>query len=342
MPKPLLRRLLVLLTAALLSAAIACGDDSSGGGDDANNDVLANNDAANNDTANNDDAANNTSNNDDDTSNNDEPQGVITHQNLVPEGAKPEDAVRLIVLGDSISAGVGSSNRSLAYFRLLEDNADATYASEVETDLTSLFGHEVELVNEAIGGATSTTMRSGQVPNLRNRLGGPVAGHSVVVITIGGNDLTTGFAAGADLQGDYLDQVIANIRDVIEFLQDPELFPDGTSIFLANVYDPGDGVGQTPSCFGGVSLQAASDALPVWARRYDDLAYDYNIGIVDALGAFRGHGFYYNDPSNEHYDAADPTLWFESDCIHPNDRGHNELRRVFFEAIAPEGAYLAD
>jgi len=34
-----------------------------------------------------------------------------------------------------------------------------------------------------------------------------------------------------------------------------------------------------------------------------------------------------------YYDATDPTVWF-SDCVHPNDRGHQELRRVFFEAIS--------
>ena len=35
-------------------------------------------------------------------------------------------------------------------------------------------------------------------------------------------------------------------------------------------------------------------------------------------------------------DRDDATGWF-SDCIHPNDRGHHELRRLFFEAI--DGTY---
>jgi hypothetical protein len=35
---------------------------------------------------------------------------------------------------------------------------------------------------------------------------------------------------------------------------------------------------------------------------------------------------------NPYYYADDPTKWF-SDCIHPDNRGHSELRRLFFEAI---------
>ena len=58
--------------------------------------------------------------------------------------------------------------------------------------------------------------------------------------------------------------------------------------------------------------------------------------MVDMHGHFLGHGLNYDMTDNAEYDAADPTLWFESDCIHPNERGHHELRRVFFGAMAGE------
>ncbi len=269
-----------------------------------------------------------------------EPGGEITHRSVVPDGVRPEAITRLIVMGDSISAGVGARRDEGAYYALLQENAPSLWAGFDAVDLTTRYGHEVPLVNVAVPGATTRTLWRDQVPALREAAGAGFEGHSLVVITIGGNDLTTGFAAGADLEGDYLDETINFIKNTVEFLQDESVFPGGTSIFLANVYDPGDGVGRARQCFGGLDLSPASEALLVWARRYVDLAYDYNIGVVDALGAFRGHGFYSSDPENVYYDAADPTLWFDSDCIHPNDRGHHELRRLFFEAI--DGVYVAD
>jgi len=329
--------------AALAFTIVACGDEDSNGATnngDANNGGLLGNNGTSNNGATNNGATNNATNNGD--ANNGAAQGEITHVSTIPDGARPADAVRLIVLGDSISAGVGASRRSRAYYALLDENADDVYPDDADIDLTSLYGHDVELVNEAVGGATTATMRANQLPALAQRLGDSVSGHSVAVITIGGNDVTTGFAAGADLEGTYLDHALTNIRDTIEFLQDPVRFPDGTSVFIANVYDPGDGVGRVAGCFAGIDLTEASNALLTWARRYDDLAWDYGIGVVDALGAFRGHGFYFEDPANPYHDAADPTLWFKDDCIHPNDRGHQELRRLFFEAIDPSETFVAD
>jgi hypothetical protein len=54
---------------------------------------------------------------------------------------------------------------------------------------------------------------------------------------------------------------------------------------------------------------------------------------VDALGHFHGHGNNHDDPENPYYDEEDPSGWFD-DCVHPNDRGHHEIRRLFFEAVA--------
>ena len=42
-----------------------------------------------------------------------------------------------------------------------------------------------------------------------------------------------------------------------------------------------------------------------------------------------GHGFHATSETLESYDANDATEWFDNDCIHPNDRGHHELRRLF-------------
>jgi hypothetical protein len=55
--------------------------------------------------------------------------------------------------------------------------------------------------------------------------------------------------------------------------------------------------------------------------------------VLDLRGHFLGHGFYSEASGSAAYDADDPTQWFDRDCIHPNDRGHHELRRLVHAAI---------
>jgi lysophospholipase L1-like esterase len=253
------------------------------------------------------------------------------HTSYVPPGLAPTEAARLIVMGDSISAGSGASGREQTYFSLLNENDDEAWPDAMAEDLESKFGVTPEFVSVAVGGHTTTTLRNSQVNALRSRLDPPVEGHSIVVITIGGNDLQ-GAILSPDPTGEVLDDAMENIRVVIEALQDPEDFPDGTSIYLMNVYDPSDGVAQIEGCFFGLMLPQLVAALDVWSDRYIELGTEMGFAVIDALGRFHGHGFYSDDPENPYYDPADATHWFD-DCIHPNDRGHHEIRRLFFEAI---------
>jgi hypothetical protein len=259
------------------------------------------------------------------------------HDSYVPDDLRPESAARLVVLGDSISAGQGASSHETTYSALLVENVDGEFPDEAETDLTSRFGAEVELVNVAAGGATTRDLPR-QLGDLEEELGGPPAGHTIVVVTIGGNDLVRALASLQPPDGTVLDRAIEEIGDVAAWF-DPERFPDGVSLYVADVYDPSDGVGSAPECFGGIQIPGLVEALETWRQRYVELATERGFAVVDALGHFRGHGFHYSEPDNQYYDAEDPTPWFY-DCVHPNDRGHSELRRLFFEAI--DRTYVAD
>jgi lysophospholipase L1-like esterase len=155
----------------------------------------------------------------------------------------------------------------------------------------------------------------------------------VVVLTVGGNDLQTAIAGG-DATGALLDNAMRDIRGMIEFFQDTGNFPDGTSIYLANVYDPSDGEAQIPGCFFGLRLPQLVAALDVWSERFSALGMEMGFSVVDTLGAFHGHGHHSDNTMNPYYDTDDPTGWFD-DCIHPNNRGHHELRRLIYEAMDP-------
>ncbi len=64
------------------------------------------------------------------------------------------------------------------------------------------------------------------------------------------------------------------------------------------------------------------------------LGEELGVSIVDLRGHFLGHGHNHSDDSMGAYHSDDATLWFDNDCIHPNDRGHHEIRRLFYAAIS--------
>ncbi len=259
------------------------------------------------------------------------------HASFVPRGLTPEAATRLVILGDSISAGVGASGSAKVYHALLGLNDDAAYPVEAATDLESLTGSPVEVVDVAVSGARTRNLES-QMTALRSSLTLPASGHTVVVVTIGGNDLS-GAISGGDPTGGVLTAALRNIRLMVQFFQNPGNFPDGVSIYVGNVYDPSDGEAQIATCFFGLSLPQLVAAMDVWRDEYESLGAEMGFAVVDMLGAFHGHAHHHDNTMNPYYDTADPTPWF-ADCLHPNDRGHHELRRIFYEAM--DFSYRAD
>ena len=260
-----------------------------------------------------------------------------SHESFVPDDLRPSSAARLVVLGDSISAGGGATAPSRPYFTLLRQNHDGAWPEESGNDLVSRFGGSVPLINVAQGGATTADL-AGQLEGLEDRVDTPASGHTIVVLTIGGNDLQDAIVRAQAPDGPVLDRAVERLAELSDWF-DETRFPDGVSIYVAAVYDPSDGVAQIPGCFFGVSLPGFVEALDVWRERYIALGRERGFAVVDALGHFQGHGHHHDDPENPYHDAEDPTGWFD-DCIHPNDRGHSEIRRLFLEAI--DGTYVAD
>ena len=281
---------------------------------------------------------------------------TMHHHSYVPCGQKPTAATRLIVLGDSISAGYGatdgtgnecSNQCASSYVGLLMANDAALWPLESATTLTALFGSGLQLVSVAHPGDTTRNTATNQLTDLSSNLGASVSGHSIVVITIGGNDM---FALSMQMSSSAVDttinNIISNLRTTIAYLQDPVRFPDGTSIYLANVYDPSDSTGVLPyAClFAGVSGAITNPALETGvgelATRYTQLGQELGFAVIDDLGHIHGHGLTAAMTSDPNYDSSDPVNWFYTDCIHPTNDGHNELRRLFYEAINV-GHYVA-
>ncbi len=103
-----------------------------------------------------------------------------------------------------------------------------------------------------------------------------------------------------------------------------------------------DGTDAADLCIAGLRFEGLSRALLAWEQAYSNLAEGFNSAAPARVRAvavplrqlFLGHGFHYFEASATTYDPYDPTLWLsEQDCIHPNNRGHHELRRIFYQAI---------
>jgi lysophospholipase L1-like esterase len=251
----------------------------------------------------------------------------------IPAGYGAANPSRIVFLGDSITAGVGASKDSLAYPELLVEDTSNKWSDFADLDLESMYG-DVPVVDGSKGGATSGSVMTQQLDDLEGLLGGyPVTGETIVVFTVGGNDMQEALNPFADAN-EIAQATLFNFGAIVDELQDPAKFPDGVYVYATNVYEPTDGRGQTDGCFLGFDFSAD---LPVLDQFNDDLramAEDKGFSVVDLRGHFGGHGWNHTDSSLPTHDPDDPSVWLDADCIHPNDRGHHEVRRLFHAAIA--------
>ena len=251
-------------------------------------------------------------------------------QSYVPPTFPAPDPQRIVFIGDSITAGEGVANPNNIYLELLLDNNDGKWPDHADADLAARFG-DLEVLDVSLNGATTASVLSGQLPRIDSAWGLGVTGQTLVVGTIGGND-----ALEAIFSGDIpaaRDDILANFEAIVDFFQDPARFPDGTWIHLTNIYDPTDGLGQVADCFYGLDLSAMLPDLELINDGSLDLAVAQGWAWVDLRGHFLGHGFLHAEPAIPEHDPDDASLWFQEDCIHPNPRGHHELRRLFLAAI---------
>lgn len=252
---------------------------------------------------------------------------------VTPEAFEP---ALVVFLGDSITRGEGASGPDLGYVDHLYANDDALYPAYAGQDLVSWFPSIVSAVDVSVSGAQTDTVLEAEIPALETWLAEThpdgVPGEALVFLTIGGNDLQPGLLPFVDADA-LIDETLGRVDAILGFFGDTAVFPYGSRVFLTNVYEPSDGVGQSP-CFLGYDYSGRLAALASYNTDLQALGDTHGATVVDLHGHFLGHGRHHDDPENPYYDAADPTLWFAPDCIHPNDPGHHQVRRLFLGAVA--------
>jgi lysophospholipase L1-like esterase len=265
----------------------------------------------------------------------------------IPENYTPENPVRVIYMGDSITDGYGQKS-GLPYAELLIENDSDMWPDYDDNDLTSSFPSITEVIDVAVGGAVTNDISSSQLNNVDARLDDVVSGQTIVVMTIGGNDMSGAMlnilATGQTAADSTMANMESNLQKMVDFYHDSARFPDGVNIYFTNVYDPTDDLGYADQCaiFFGLDLSSiwmyfhqANDGFRAFAEAN-------NVSMVDMAGHFYGHGLNHDDETMPNFDTADSTQWFNSDCLHPNDIGHHEIRRLFHAAIEGHPLYLEE
>ena len=246
--------------------------------------------------------------------------------------------VLLLGVGDSITRGFGAPER-LSYFSRLVENPRDEFP-ELEGLCLSAVLPNLRARNVSVSGSTSLD----HFRLLQNQLEvQPADVFGLVVMTTGGNDLIHDYGRSPPREGAMygatLEQAqpwIDAFRDRLDAMVDvvDGRFPGGRLIFLADVYDPTDGVGDAknaglPPWPDGLKIHAAYNRI-----LHDCAAARSNVCLVPLHAEFLGHGIHCTQPWHAHYRRDDPTYWYAFNLEDPNHRGYDAIRRLFLIEIA--------
>lgn len=248
--------------------------------------------------------------------------------------------VLLVGIGDSVTAGYGASP-GMGYFDRLVDNPRNEFA-EMEGRCLSAVLPNLMHRNLALSASNSLECLDELVPKLGVQ---DEDTFGVIVMTTGGNDIIHHYGRSEPREGgmygatwDQAQPWIANFRARLDSIIDKidEKFPGGCQFFIANIYDPTDGVGDVehaglPRWPDGLKILDEYNRIIAAAANSER---HKNVRLVDVHGLFLGHGIHCLKFWLPHYDAKDPHYWYWDNLEDPNDRGYDALRRLFLKEMA--------
>jgi lysophospholipase L1-like esterase len=254
-----------------------------------------------------------------------------------------ERNVLLLGVGDSVTAGFGVRGNH-SYFGRLVENPDDEFPDLDGVCLRAVLPN-LTVQNLAVSGTTSLE----HVEILRDRLDSRESDTFGLVVVTGGNDLIHNYGRTPPREGAMYGATLEQARPWIEAFERrlhemvdviEERFPGGCLIFLADVYDPSDGVGD-----------AASAGLPEWpdclavVGAYNDVIHRVaaarpSVRLVPMHEAFLGHGIHCVQMWREHYRRDDAHYWYATNLEDPNDRGYDAIRRLYLIEIAKEAGTI--
>ncbi len=248
----------------------------------------------------------------------------------------------LLGMGDSITRGLGAPP-GRGYFDLLAAGDGERTPDMRDRSLAAVLPG-LEIRNESVSYSASKQHLEIHLARIEPY---PPDVRGVVVITTGGNDLihnygrtppADGALYGAELSEarPWSESFRVRLKAILAGLK--ARFPGGCEIFLANLYDPTDSVGDIENGVG--TIGDSGWGLPRWPdglrvlHRFNRIIgeacdEDPTVHLVDLHALFLGHGIHCREFWRSHYDASDPHYWYFGNLEDPNERGHDAIRRAF-------------
>lgn len=246
--------------------------------------------------------------------------------------------VLLLGLGDSITSGLGADPGKSYFARLVKNPADE-FEDMQGLCLSKVLPNLVGL-NRAVAGTTSIELVEFSLPKIEVQ---PMDVFGIVVITTGGNDVIHNYGRTPPREGAMYgateaeaEEWFGNYKQRLNLILDQveSRFPGGCEIFLGNIYDPTDGVGDIINA-----------GLPRWPeglnilRRYNAVISETcesrpHVHLVDLHSTFIGHGIHCKKFWRKSHRAEDPYYWFYDNLEDPNNRGYDAIRRLYLNKIA--------
>ena len=265
------------------------------------------------------------------------PAGRAVDRSLFEENWTNRSVV-LLGLGDSVTDGFGASGGK-SYFERLTKNPSDEFDGMLGINLRAVIPN-LETHNISMSGSTSQELVDYQLPRLPE-IDDETFG--IVVMTTGGNDIIHNYGQTPPREGamygatfEQAKPWIANFEVRLGSILDDvsKHFPGGCAIFLANIYDPTDGVGDTvnaglPRWPDGLKIHSAYNQIIAQAARSRD-----EVFLVDMRGEFLGHGIHSRQFWQPFYHSDNPGYWYFDNLEDPNDRGYDALRRLFLHEMS--------
>lgn len=238
---------------------------------------------------------------------------------------------RVVFFGDSVTVGTPPTQRTEYYRTILGERLIEEYG-EIQIDNFARFGARTDDLLQP-----SDEQLKRAFPDVEERT-------TLVIMTVGGNDLFKWVEMNTDGEplsaiNAKVDEAIGYMREAIEWLRDPERFPNGVFIVFANTYEYTDGTGDVQSCNAAVSLGIGEtwDEAPETLIRFNEafmqIAVETGSDVVFMQEGFCGHGFRAGAPEAACDRGHTGEPWFDPTCIHPTPEGHAALADMFWAVI---------
>jgi lysophospholipase L1-like esterase len=265
------------------------------------------------------------------------PAGPAVSQSLFAD-IWSERPVLLVGIGDSVTAGFGASTGHGYFDRLVTNPADEF--PDMQGISLSRVLPNLTVKNLALSGSTSIECLERIVPKLEIQ---DPRTFGIVTITTGGNDIIHNYGRTPPREGAMYGATynearpwIGNFSERLFAIVDriETKFPGGCRIFIANIYDPTDDVGDAFNA-GLPPWRDGVDVIEAYNQTIESVAkHRPNVELIDAHRTFLGHGIHCLQFWRPHYDASDPHYWYYDNLEDPNDRGYDALRRLFLNEMA--------